>query len=225
MSWLRPGTQSWGHGTSGGWAVVRECFQVRWVWWIQTPPRWWSSHFHSWLGLCFHHLDQLSQGLTCFLSASWDPQWRVSSIPSVFFFLMTIVVNSLGPFLYLCIILFVPDVTVIPECPCGFSVGLVPWFSVTSHLSSLPDVFLWAVVTLSLRNRLTLVLSVRYIYQTQTLERQIVSQLLHFSFSLTVNASCGHWIKEVESWRESNHNTHCTLGHCRYRSFWKMQVR
>ena len=67
---------------------------------------------------------------------------QLYSLSFFFFFLMTIVVNSLGPFLYLCIILFVPEVTVIPECPCGFSVGLVPWFSVTSHLSSLPDVFL-----------------------------------------------------------------------------------
>lgn len=30
--------------------------------------------------------------------------------PQVVFFLMTMVVNSLGPFLYLCFILFVPDI-------------------------------------------------------------------------------------------------------------------
>ena len=154
MSWFHSDSQSSGQGIFGGLAMVRKCLQVRWGWWIQTPPRWWSSHFHSWLGLCFHHLDQLSQvcqGLTCFLSASWEPPWRVGSIPSVGFLFNDHSCEFFGSFpLPLLHIICARYHTFIPECPSGFSICRAQWSSVTSHMSSLPDVFLRAVVTLSL---------------------------------------------------------------------------
>ena len=70
----------------------------RWIW---TPSRWWSSYFRSWLGLCFLHLDQLSQvyhGLRCFLSANCKSQWRVGSLPSVVFFLNNHICEFFGCF-------------------------------------------------------------------------------------------------------------------------------
>lgn len=134
MSWFRSDPQSSGQGVFGGLAVVRKCLQVRRGWWIQTPPRWWSSHFH-WLGLCFHHLDQLShvrQGLTCFLSASWEPQWRVGSIPSGGFFFNDHGCEFFGSFpLPLLHIICARYHTFIPECPSGFSISRAPWSSGT----------------------------------------------------------------------------------------------
>lgn len=64
---------------------------------------------------------------------------------------MTIVVNSLGPFLYLCFMLFVPDI--IHSYQSALLVS--PYVehrgpASASHISSLPNVFLRAVVTLSL---------------------------------------------------------------------------
>lgn len=118
----------------------QKMFSIRWGWWIQTPPRWWSAHFHSWLGLCFHHLEQLSQirqGLACFLSASWEPQWRVGSVPSVDFFFNDQSCEFFGSFpLPLLHVICAWYHTFIPECPSGFSIRRTPWSSI-----SIPYVF------------------------------------------------------------------------------------